>query len=231
MKYRLILGQAQDGRCEMNLLGTAGGLIKGSPNMGKSTLIEKILRELHKSLPSLDVSIISTSGKFDYDLGFEFTFFNPIFQKQEVLEFLRNQQNQMHQILLQMTEINSKDVTILTDYIPSIIVIDEAEAVESSFGDRKELEEFSTLVTNRINGGRKLHAWTVIATQSQTMDSLKIKTRSLNNIFLGRPQTKGICQSLGIDEKHYLDSGLEKGRLLWFDGNFWQIVKIEKDWA
>jgi type IV secretory pathway VirB4 component len=219
------VGRAEKGRARIVL--NPAVRIFGSPNAGKSTLLETIAFRAHEQQPKMSINIISCSGKFDYALPFQFEYYSPIQSIEAMMKRLRELDFEMHKTLQSMQDSNQKDVTKVGEYKPSLLIIDESESVESLL-DKKHRQEFATLVTRRINGARKTNGYSVIATQSQTLDALEISTRSIQTTIIGRPQTKQICQSLQIDEEYHLDYKLEKGRLLWIASGDCQVIIVDK---
>lgn len=225
---KIDIGTAQMGRAELDFSNSAGAKILGNPGMGKSTVLETIARTAKRSVPNLRVLIISTTGRFDYDLNFEFEFYSPIRHRDAMFNSLEDLQKEMTSLLNQMEAQNTKDVTRIAIHRPTLLLVDELESCEEVL-EKKDRDLFARLLTLRINGGRKLQQWTITATQGQTLDTTFTKTRSLEYIILGRPQTKALCQALSIDEKYCLDHELNKGRLLLIANGDCQVVKVRKE--
>lgn len=222
------IGEAQSGRALLKFHGSPGIKILANPDAGKSVLIETMCREAKRQLPNLRIIIISTTGKFDYEL-LDFEFYSSIRHEAEMFAVLEELNIQANKTISRMEELACKDVRKIPNHIPVLLVVDELESVEDSFDDKKKLNQFAKAITLRINQGRKLEQWTVVATQSQDLAATVTRTRAISTIILGRPQSIQICRSLCIDEKFYLDHKLSRGRLLLIaDGNV-EIIKVRKE--
>jgi energy-coupling factor transporter ATP-binding protein EcfA2 len=224
----LRIGEAQSGHADIDLSNSAGIRIIGSPGIGKSTLIETIAREAFKKDPNIRIVIFSTTGRFDYELPFDFEYYSLVRHREEALKTLEELGRSMNESLDQMEALGTKDVTKVPRHRPCLLICDELESVEEVL-DKKDRERFVKLLTLRINGGRKTRHWTVVATQSQDLGATATRTRSLEYIVMGRPQTLGICQALSIDPKYFTDANLKKGRLLLIANGDCEVIKVRRE--
>ncbi len=222
------IGETGRGEAIIRWTGSNGGKVLGSPNLGKSTLAETIAKQAKRKMPNLRVVIISVTGRFDYDLQFDYSFFSPIRHKDAMFEYLQKMVSEMERLMTEMEQQKTKFCRDLEGFVPELLILDEHESLEECL-EKKERDLFAKLVTLRINCGRKLERVTWSFTQSQVLDAVQTRTRSLEYIFLGRPQTKALCLSLGISEDYYGDFALTQGRMLKILGGQTEVVKVWKD--
>ena len=224
----LSIGQSGSGEATVRWTGSNGGRVLGSPDLGKSTLAETIAIEAKRKMPNLNVAVISVTGRFDYQLGFPYDYFSAVRHRDGLINYLEQDNREMQRLIEQMEALDTKNCRDVEGFQPSLLIVDEHESVEECLS-KADCSTFARLLTMRINCGRKLERVTWSLTQSQVLDAVQTRTRSLEYTFLGRPQTKAICNALGLSDKYYEDYELTRGRMLKVLGGMSEVVKIRRE--
>lgn len=163
-------------------------LIAGITGSGKSTvLFSLIIQFLYKNF---DLTI------FDFKHEFEtLNFNNKVFSdKEEILEQLRSlviQMNNREKFILEKLKEQNKISFNLEDYKkmnlqPKFLIIDEVGSLISDL-DKKEKEEFISLLTQISQKGRSSLIFLILATQQPSVDTIpsKIREQLSTRILLG----------------------------------------------
>lgn len=211
----------------LKVLATMGG--------GKSVACETVLESLSRSTHGIQIVVISLSGDTDFKRFAgrkNYEFFNPSYQRDEILARFKELNEVGQQTLKRMSECGVRHAMELKNYRATVVFIDELEScfsVERDAGDdRKVNEQIIAQANNYLRVGRKLANLLMASTQTQTLSSSALALRLMHYTLLGRAQTSAICNELGISDDLGKDPSLKAGKFILIGHRRIKVLRVAR---